>query len=178
MIIIVSKIITSLEFSPTGEFAATTDSHGTCLISDVNTDIYNFHIQLGNSFSMIAANSVILLIYLDLLDDDDSTRCRWSTNSGESLLYVKHSENTLDIVDIEKKALVALANPIHFEQTSDGYYSFNSTRWIDVCPINGNLLAAAGTDGKVKIFDKRELKVVKVFDEVHKGKKFYTFSFE
>lgn len=44
-----------------------------------------------------------------------------------------------------------------------------STNYIDVCPNNGNLLASCGTDLNVKIFDKRELKIVKTFDTKFSG---------
>mgnify|MGYP000913279474 FL=1 len=38
--------ITSLDFSPNGETVATIDYYGTCLISDVNTDSYRFHLNM------------------------------------------------------------------------------------------------------------------------------------
>ena len=40
---------------------------------------------------------------------------------------------------------------------------------IDVCQSNGNLLASVGMDKNVKIFDKRESKIVQTFDAIHKG---------
>ena len=44
------------------------------------------------------------------------------------------------------------------------------TLWIDVYQNDGNLLASGGTDKNIKIFDKRESKVIKTFDGVHAGK--------
>ena len=38
--------ITSLDFSPNGETVATIDDHGVCLISDLNTDSYHFHLNM------------------------------------------------------------------------------------------------------------------------------------
>ena len=38
--------ITSLDFSPSGEIAASMDCYGICLISDVNTDNYRFHLNM------------------------------------------------------------------------------------------------------------------------------------
>lgn len=44
------------------------------------------------------------------------------------------------------------------------------TFWIDVNPINGNLIATCGTDKNIKIYDRRESKIVKTFQESHTGK--------
>ena len=40
------NLITSLDFSPNGETEATIDRYGVCLISDVNTDSYHFHLNM------------------------------------------------------------------------------------------------------------------------------------
>ena len=39
-------MITGFEFDPTGEHVVTLDFDGVCLISDVNTDNYSFHLQM------------------------------------------------------------------------------------------------------------------------------------
>ncbi len=46
--------------------------------------------------------------------------------------------------------------------------------WIDVCQSNGNLLTSGGQDKNVKIFDKRESKIVKTFEGVHSGKELHS----
>ena len=43
------------------------------------------------------------------------------------------------------------------------------TYWIDVCQNDGNLLVSGGTDTSIKVFDKRESKIIKTFD-VHSRK--------
>lgn len=43
------------------------------------------------------------------------------------------------------------------------------TNWIDVCQTNGNLLVADNYHD-IKIIDKREAKIIKTFDAIHKGK--------
>ena len=39
--------IASLDFNPNGETVATFDSFGTCLLSDVNTHNYSFHMKMN-----------------------------------------------------------------------------------------------------------------------------------
>ena len=41
-------VISSLDFNPTGEYMATIDSNGVCLVSDVTTNNYKFHVNLGD----------------------------------------------------------------------------------------------------------------------------------
>ena len=41
--------------------------------------------------------------------------------------------------------------------------------WIDVCQNDGNLLAIGGWNEKIKIFDKRESKIIKTFGYMHPG---------
>ena len=48
---------------------------------------------------------------------------------------------------------------------SDVYY----TLWIDVCPNDGNLLAATGAGKIIQIYDKRALKLIKTFEKEHLG---------
>ena len=43
------------------------------------------------------------------------------------------------------------------------------TTWIDVCQSNGNLLVSGGYDKQMKIFYKRESKIVQTFDSIHTG---------
>ena len=42
--------------------------------------------------------------------------------------------------------------------------------WIDVCPLDGALLASGGLGKYVKIFDRREAKIVRRFDCKTTGK--------
>ena len=44
------------------------------------------------------------------------------------------------------------------------------TLWIDVCPTDANLLVSGGTDCDIKIYDRRESKIVKIFAGIHSGK--------
>lgn len=41
---------------------------------------------------------------------------------------------------------------------------------IDVCPGDGRLLALAGYNDKLRIFDKRESKIVKTFEGLYGSK--------
>ena len=40
-------MISGLDFNPTGEYVATIDDKGVCLISDVTTANYTFHQEVG-----------------------------------------------------------------------------------------------------------------------------------
>ena len=42
----VENVIASIDFNPNGETVATMDYYGTCLLSDVNTDNYSFHLNM------------------------------------------------------------------------------------------------------------------------------------
>ena len=42
-----ASVITGLDFNPTGEYVATIDWEGVCLISDVTTVNYSFHERVG-----------------------------------------------------------------------------------------------------------------------------------
>ena len=44
------EIITGLDFNPTGEYVATIDSQGVCVVSDVNTNDYSFHLKFPSGF--------------------------------------------------------------------------------------------------------------------------------
>ena len=44
-------MISGLDFNPTGEYVATIDEEGMCLISDVNKNDYSFHVQFPTAFS-------------------------------------------------------------------------------------------------------------------------------
>ena len=45
--------ITGLEINPNGETVATIDCFGICLISDIDTNKYSYHMDMGNSDSGI-----------------------------------------------------------------------------------------------------------------------------
>lgn len=54
--------------------------------------------------------------YLTFLSDlDDFSRCRWSTNAGEPLLFIKYSGKQLNIFDAEKRVLL-MKTPIELEK--------------------------------------------------------------
>ena len=42
--------------------------------------------------------------------------------------------------------------------------------WFDVCPTDSDLLASGGRDKNIKIYDRRESKIIKTFNDIHFGK--------
>ena len=59
--------ITDLDFNPNGDLVATMDCYGTCLISDINTDNYFFHLNMETSHEMGKYNIEISIIYFVLI---------------------------------------------------------------------------------------------------------------
>lgn len=47
--------------------------------------------------------------------------------------------------------------------------------WIDVCPVDGNLVTMGGRDQKIHIYDRRSEKSVKTFNEIHTGNVYVAF---
>ena len=56
--------------------------------------------------------------------------------------------------------------------SSSCLFIIGDSHWIDVCQNNGNLLASCGLDEDVKIFDKRESKIVQTFNGIHESNSF------
>ena len=53
---------------------------------------------------------------------------------------------------------------------NDFLFIVYTTYWIDVCPTDSNLLVSGGTDKNIKIYDRRESKIVKTIDDIHSRK--------
>lgn len=89
-----------LAFDPTGEVAATIDRHGMLLVTDITSDACRLHLKVGSEGSL----ELSPLLYSSSINPlEPHGRCRWSTNSGESLLFVKSENDKLNILDAEKK---------------------------------------------------------------------------
>ena len=104
MICCLDNTVTSFDFDPSGEKAAKIDIGQTCLVSDISTNNYNFHLSLSEKMGMLLLNPKASEFLINILDD--YARCRWSTNSGEPMLYVKYDDKLLNIMDTEKKILI------------------------------------------------------------------------
>lgn len=105
-----ASFITSFDFHPAGDSIAIIDKYSILEVSDVNTDEQKLQQKVGMGtlgksnittyYSCIDNNYI--LIYLDHFG-----LCRWSPNTGESLLFVKHQRNLLSMFDAEKKAFIS-----------------------------------------------------------------------
>ena len=63
-------------------------------------------------------------------------QCRWSTSQGEPLLYIKYCYNLLNILDVQKNALI-LKDPIQLETSNNGNLSiFLFATVITACDIS------------------------------------------
>ena len=61
MISYLDNAITSLDFSPLGTLTASFDTYGVCLISDINTNEYGFHLQMDSINSNLSIHHFSLL---------------------------------------------------------------------------------------------------------------------
>ena len=50
MIFIIEQHISGFDFDPLGASVASIDDHGTCLISDIDTNEYRYHIGMGGGW--------------------------------------------------------------------------------------------------------------------------------
>ena len=65
MILCLVNAISGLDFNPLGTMAASIDFTGVCLISDINTNDYSFHLQIGSLLSNLI-NYLSSLYYRNL----------------------------------------------------------------------------------------------------------------
>ena len=103
-----------MDFDPRGEYIAAINSFGMCLISEVNSNSYISHMEVGNEIGSIVFEILMFSKYFASTSLDGCARCRWSSNSDEPLLFVKYNSNQLNIFDAEKRDL-SLKNPIQLD---------------------------------------------------------------
>lgn len=71
------------------------------------------------------------------------------------------------------ETLVKSLHRIDAKLLPNKYYlkdAYDEINGIDVCPLDGNLLAACSISKKIDILDRRESKIVKRFDQIHESK--------
>ena len=149
------NFISSLDFNPQGEKHATIDFYGICLISDVDTNNYNFHLDTkstpyGGNYEVPWSINISLsswhapsypYVFLILIhwrhsnfsysyhvSLDGSGRCRWGPNTDEPLLFIKYNETQLNILDVEKKILT-LKDPIQMDKCNCSCFCWDSTSY-------------------------------------------------
>lgn len=129
-------LITGLDFDPTGEYVANIDTFGMCVVTFADTGMYRFHsgfrghsgkrLIVTNILSLQVLLWIVLSIYIYLFRRiknftvltiflDAVARCRWSINSGEPSIFIKYDWNKLNVLDLEKKA-VLMQNSTQLEE--------------------------------------------------------------
>ena len=81
-------------------------------VVDLDNNIFLYHIRLSCWVSEKGHSDITEpsdYYYIDVV-----SRCRWSSNSGEPTVFIKYDLNKLNILDIEKKALI-LKSPVCLE---------------------------------------------------------------
>ena len=141
MISYLDNAISGLDFNSLGTLTASIDEYGVCLISDVNTNDYSFHLRMSSEFGnlsnylfsllyqfflsfyflhrkMTVVSLILLLLRLlfNLTNLGSTNRCRWIPNSEEHLVYVKYDRSLLNILDAQK-GILTLKTPILLENT-------------------------------------------------------------
>ena len=140
----------------------------------------------------------VLINFCSYSAENCYNRCRWSTSPGEPLLFLKYNASKLIILDAEKQVsilkepimlsrsnecpffndllgenslgfVLSYIYPLLFAHLTNLYLSpVVPTYWIDVCPVDGNLLATS-QNGYVKLFDNWVAEVVRTI-YYHQGK--------
>lgn len=104
---------------------ATIDINSTCLISDIGTGSYVFHLQMGDSpRGNINTKKYYLNFFLLFLLDagtDWHAKCRWSIESGEPILWTKYNMIKLNLLDVEKQTRVWEASKTIVSEPSGDY---------------------------------------------------------
>lgn len=87
---------------------------------------------------------------------------------GSSTVHLNIHDAELNVRELISPIKIDESNAIILASfTKYKYIPIEYACWIDICPTNSNLLAAAGTDRNIKIFDRREAKIVKIIDPNH-----------
>ena len=60
------NVICGFDFNPLGILTASIDAFGVCLISDINTNDYSFHLQMGSGFGNLSKHFFSLFYYRNL----------------------------------------------------------------------------------------------------------------
>ena len=61
MILCLDNAISGLDFNPLGTLAVSINAYGVCLISDINTNDYSFHLQMDSEHCNFVSPSFYLL---------------------------------------------------------------------------------------------------------------------
>ena len=149
MILSLDNLISGLDFNLLGTVAASIDEYGVCLVSDIDTNDYSFHLKTETRSSSLSNH--LLFIYRNLfpvssssyhgicfsscdfyrywltyINKGSTNRCRWIPNSEEHLIYVKYDDSMLNVLDAQKGVLT-LKNSVLLESVDHcNFLNFHS----------------------------------------------------
>ena len=166
-----------LDFSPDGELVATIADHGGCILSNLDTNKtiaeHRPSIRLSILFSSVLYNvcfSRTKSVQMELEYWWADLICQIRLHIPPAHRRWKRSSHHQPSCTWKRRFI----NCFFFERLLLFlFYFLGFTYWIQPCPSNGNLLVTGGTDQNIKIFDRREAKVVRIFYGIHTGTKFW-----
>lgn len=158
--------IQSIDFHPKGELVAIVFS-GNCEILDINSGncvVSTDFLKKPNSERSNPISQLLFFLSLLIQFTGYFGLSRWSTNPDEQLLYVKYGQKTINCFDVEKKAFL-FKDSSNSGKKEKRLSSREDVSWIDVCPINGNLIASCKR-AEIMIIDRRQKRPIKSLDGV------------
>lgn len=167
-------VISSLDFNAEGSKIGLIEDDGKVIISSIDNDeLLCEKRTTGNECNWFWMSALFKTQILSLAW---TNKCRWNPISASPLIAVKYSQGRLTIADFEKTAFngQTLRESLRLPKGMINFVNFSNWFYIDPFSIDwrcdGNLLLLGDYDHQPKIYDQREGKIVKIFENVGDSK--------